>query len=82
MTQPVEATCPWPDDEIMARYGLCLLTPEEQQACPVQGRRVFPDLRLALEEDDQAAGGRAPRAGRVGVRRAQPSRGLDCRDLP
>ncbi|MBX3058834.1 MAG: hypothetical protein KF770_20405, partial [Anaerolineae bacterium] len=48
MNQPVEAPFPWPEDEMIARYGLHHLTPEEQQACPEQGRRVFPGLRLAL----------------------------------
>ena len=41
MTQPVEATYPWPEDEMIVRYGLRRLTPEEQQ--------VFAGLRLALD---------------------------------
>lgn len=43
MTQPAVPTFsayPWPDEEMIARYGLRRLTPEEQQ--------VFPGLRLAL----------------------------------
>lgn len=43
MTQPVDTASPafpWPEEEMIARYGLHHLTPEEQQ--------VFPGLRLAL----------------------------------
>lgn len=52
MTQPAEPTFPaypWPEAEMIARYGLRHLTPEEQQACPEQGRRVFPGLRLVWD---------------------------------
>jgi len=44
VTPPVEPTFPaypWPDEEMIARYGLRYLTPEEQQ--------VFPGLRLVLD---------------------------------
>ncbi|MCZ7673809.1 MAG: hypothetical protein M5U34_45165 [Chloroflexi bacterium] len=43
MRQPVDTACPaypWPDEEMIARYDLRHLTPEEQQ--------VFSGLRLAL----------------------------------
>lgn len=44
MRQPVDTALPaypWPEDEMIARYGLRLLVVEEQQ--------VFPGLRLALD---------------------------------
>jgi hypothetical protein len=44
MTQPAEAVFPvypWPDEEMITRYGLRRLTPEEQH--------IFPSLRLALD---------------------------------
>lgn len=44
MRQPVDTAFPaypWPDEAMIARYGLRRLTPEEEQ--------VFPGLRLALD---------------------------------
>lgn len=44
MTPPAETgfpAYPWPDEEMIARYGLRHLAPDEQQ--------VFPSLRLALD---------------------------------